>query len=75
MESLCRERPPAKTKIDCTLKLYSNGYMLDNEDKLRRYNKDTIGFLLDLKEGVIPKEILARCNEDVNIVLEHHLYH
>ena len=56
------------------MKLYSNGFMLDNEEQLRRYTKDTIGFLLDLKDDVIPKEILDRCNEDVNIVLEHHLY-
>ena len=68
-----REVPPPKTKIDCVVKIYSNGFLLDKEEQLRRYSKDTIGFLLDLKDGVIPKEILARCNEDANIVIEHHL--
>jgi len=47
--------------------------MVDNEEQLRRYTKETMPFLLDLKEGIIPKELLPKCNEDVNIVLEHHL--
>ena len=48
--------------------------MIDKEEQLRRYSKDTIMFLVDLKDGVIPKEILSRCNEDVNIIIEEHMY-
>ncbi len=56
------------------VRIYSNGFLLNNEEALRRYNRDTVTFLQDLKDGIIPKEILDRCDEDVNIVLEHHLY-
>lgn len=70
---LFRETPAKNTKIDCVVKIYSNGFMIDNEEQLRRFNKDTIGFLVDLNDGIIPREILSRCTEDVNIILESHL--
>lgn len=57
----------------CTIKLYSNGFLVDDENNLRRYNKDSIGFLKDLKDGILPPELLEKCDEDINIVIEHHL--
>jgi len=59
--------------VDCIIKLYSNGFLVNNEKELRRYNKDSIGFLKDLKDGILPPELIEKCNEDVNIILEHHL--
>eukprot|EP00826_Nyctotherus_ovalis_P020803 TRINITY_DN16596_c0_g1_i5.p1 TRINITY_DN16596_c0_g1~~TRINITY_DN16596_c0_g1_i5.p1 ORF type:complete len:109 (-),score=27.68 TRINITY_DN16596_c0_g1_i5:142-468(-) len=73
LDQAIRERPPANTKVDCTIKLYSNGFLVNDEERLRRYDNDSTNFLKDIKDGILPPELLEHSDGDANILVEYHL--